>query len=72
MTGSGIIESLGSIFGKCGVSIFAILQNPITDKSDDEFVVTTDPVDVSKVKKACVELEATDWCLGNCFYMPVL
>jgi len=68
----GIIESLGSLFAKADVSIFSILQNPITDRADDEFVVTTDPVDVSAIKKACVEIEATDWCLGDCFYMPVL
>ena len=55
-----------------GVSIFSILQNPIKNRDDAQFVVMTDPVDVAAVKQACVKLEAKDWCLGNTFYMPVL
>jgi len=48
------------------------LQTPIKDRNDSQFVITTDPVDVSRIKAACVALEATDWCLGDTFYMPVL
>eukprot|EP00316_Scyphosphaera_apsteinii_P011838 CAMPEP_0119309340 /NCGR_PEP_ID=MMETSP1333-20130426/15041_1 /TAXON_ID=418940 /ORGANISM="Scyphosphaera apsteinii, Strain RCC1455" /LENGTH=438 /DNA_ID=CAMNT_0007313295 /DNA_START=153 /DNA_END=1469 /DNA_ORIENTATION=- len=70
--GVGIIQSLGEIFAASGVSIFAILQNPIANRNDAQFVVTTDPVDVSKIKQACVALEATEWCLGDTFWMPVL
>jgi len=70
--GTGIIQNVGEICAKNGISIDSILQNPIKDRSDSQFVVMTDPVDVSNIKKACVELEATDWCLGNTFYMPVL
>lgn len=69
---TGIIESLGQIFASCGISIYAILQNPIKNRNDAQFVVTTDPVAVSAIKQACVQLEATDWCLGDTFYMPVL
>ena len=47
-------------------------QTPIKDRNDSQFVITTDPVDVSRIKAACVALEATDWCLGDTFYMPVL
>jgi hypothetical protein len=47
-------------------------QTPIKDRNDSQFVITTDPVDVSKIKAACVALEATEWCLGDTFYMPVL
>ena len=70
--GTGIIKSLGEVFAECGVSIDSILQNPIKDRNDAQFVVMTDPVDVSAIKEACVKIEATDWCLGNTFYMPVL
>ena len=70
--GTGIIKSVGEIFEECGVSIYSVLQNPIKDPSDSQFVVMTDPVDVSKVKQACVKLEAQDWCLGNTFFMPVV
>mmetsp|Transcript_24943 Transcript_24943/g.53871 ORF Transcript_24943/g.53871 Transcript_24943/m.53871 type:complete len:476 (-) Transcript_24943:359-1786(-) len=70
--GVGIIQSLGSIFGEFGISINSVLQNPIKDPKDAQFVVVTDLADVSKIKKACVAIEATDWCLGDTFYMPVL
>ena len=60
------------IFQACGVPIYSVLQNPIKDREDAMFVVTTDPVDVSKIKAACVQLEATEWCLGDTFYMPIL
>jgi len=49
-----------------------VLQNPIKDPNDSQFVVMTDPVDVAAIKRACVDLESADWCLGNTFYMPVL
>ena len=49
-----------------------MLQNPISNRDDAMFVVVTDPVDVSAIKAACVKLEATEWCLGETFYMPVL
>jgi len=70
--GTGIIQSVGETFAAAGVSIFSILQNPIENPKDSQFVVMTDPVDVSAVKQACVALEAKDWCLGDAFYMPVL
>jgi len=70
--GVGIIQTVGQVFAECGVSIYSILQNPIKDPNDSQFVVMTDPVDVAAVKAACVKIEATDWCLGDTFYMPVL
>jgi len=69
---TGIIADLGQICTDAGVSIYSILQNPIADKNDAQFVVMTDPCDISAIKEACVKLEATPWCLGNTFYMPVL
>lgn len=68
----GLIAELGKIFEDCGVPIYSILQNPISDRNDAQFVVMTDAVDVKNVKSACVKLEATEWCLGDTFYMPVL
>jgi len=68
----GIISELGDIFKQDEVSIYSILQNPIGNPEDAVFVVVTDECDVSKVKTVCVDLEATDWCLGDIFYMPVL
>jgi len=68
----GITFDLGQIFADCGVSIYSMLQNPIKDREDAMFVVMTDTVDVEKVKEACVKLEATEWCIGDIFYMPVV
>jgi len=68
----GIIQSVGEIFSDAGVSIYNLLQTPIKNPNDSMFVITTDPVDVAKIKRACVALEATDWCLGDTFYMPVV
>jgi len=68
----GITEDVGKIFSEYGISIFSMLQNPIADRDDAQFVITTDPVDVTNVKQACAKLEAAEWCLGDIFYMPVL
>ena len=70
--GLGIIQQVGEIMAANGVSIYSILQNPIKDRNDAQFVVMTEAVDVTNVKKACVALEATEWCIGDTFYMPVL
>lgn len=70
--GVGIIKRLGEVMAESGVSIYSILQNPIVNRNDDQFVVTTDPVDVSAIKAACVKIEAQEWCLGDTFYMPVV
>ena len=40
--GIGLIKSVGEIFAKDGVSIYSILQNPIKDPTDAQFVVLTD------------------------------
>jgi homoserine dehydrogenase len=68
----GITRQCGEICEKFGVSIHSILQNPVTKKDDAAFVLVTDKVPVSSIKKVCAELEAFDWCRGPAFYMPVL
>lgn len=39
----GIIKRVGELAAENGVSIHAILQNPIEDVQNVDFVVTTDP-----------------------------
>jgi len=68
----GITRNLGEVCEKFGVSIHSILQNPITSRDDAGFVVITEKVPLSNVKKTCAELEECDWCNGEVFYMPVL
>ena len=70
--GLGITRQCGEICEKHGVSIHSILQNPITRKSDAAFVLITEKVALSSVKKVCTDIEGLDWCRGPTFYMPVL
>lgn len=70
--GLGITRQCGEICEKYGVSIHSILQNPITKKSDAAFVLITEKVSLSSVKKVCTEIEELEWCRGPTFYMPVL
>jgi len=68
----GITRQCGEICEKHGVSIHSILQNPITRINDAAFVLITEKVALSSVKKVCVDLEELDWCQGPPFLMPVL
>jgi homoserine dehydrogenase len=68
----GITRQCGEVCEKYGVSIHSILQNPITKRDDAAFVLITDKVPLSSVKKFCAEVEDFDWCRGPTFYMPVL
>lgn len=68
----GITRQCGEVCEKYGVSIYSLLQNPVTKDQDDAFVIITEKVKSSSVKKACAELEGYDWCKGAAFSMPVL
>lgn len=46
----GIIRAVGEAAELAGVSIHAILQNPITNPSNLDFVVTTESVKLSQVQ----------------------
>ncbi len=70
--GLGITRQCGEICEKYGVSIHSLLQNPTDNKSDAAFVIITEKVALSSIKKVCNDLEALDWCRGPAFYMPVL
>jgi homoserine dehydrogenase len=70
--GLGITRQLGEVCEKHGVSIHSILQNPVTKKDDAAFVLITEKVAASQVKKVCEDMEALDWCNGPAFFMPVL
>lgn len=68
----GITRQCGEICEKNGVSIHSLLQNPRTTKSDDSFVIVTEKVSNTNIKKVVAELEGLDWCKGPAFWMPVL
>jgi len=68
----GITRECGEICEKCGVSIHSLLQNPVRNRDDAVFVLVTEKVSLSAIKKAAVMFETLDWCQGSVFYMPVL
>ena len=68
----GITRQCGEICENNGVSIHSILQNPVTSKSNAAFVIITEEVSNTNMKKVVAELEGLDWVQGPVFYMPVL
>lgn len=68
----GITRQCGEICEKFGVSIYSILQNPVRNRDDTAFVIITERVPLSSIKKVAADIEGLDWCFGNVFYMPVL
>ena len=69
---TGIIRTVGGICEENGVSIFAVLQIPITDKQNVPFVITTDKTLASKVKLVVDCLEKQPWCLKRPIALPFL
>jgi len=68
----GITRQCGEICERNGVSIHSILQNPVTKKSNAAFVLITERVSSTNIKKVVAEFEALDWVQGPVFFMPVL
>jgi homoserine dehydrogenase len=68
----GITRQCGEICEKYNVSIHSILQNPITRNDDAAFVLVTERVYLSSIKKVCADIEQLEWCQAPTFYMPVL
>lgn len=68
----GITRQCGEICEKYGVSIHSILQNPITSKDDAAFVIVTEKVSNTNMKKVVADLEELEWVQGPAFLMPVL
>ena len=68
----GITRQCGEICEKHGVSIHSILQNPVTSKSNAAFVIVTEKVSNTAIKKVVAELEDLEWVQGPAFWMPVL
>lgn len=68
----GITRQCGEICEKYGVSIHSILQNPVTKMDSAAFVIVTEKVSNTAMKKVVAELEGLDWVQGPAFWMPVL
>jgi len=70
--GLGIIRAIGEAAEATGVSIYAILQNPITSRADLDFVVTTEDVKLSQVQAFAKRVAAMPFSKGEPLYMPIL
>ena len=63
----GIIRQLGEICERNGVSIDSLLQK----QNSDYFAIITELAPHSLVTLVAKEIEATTWCDGDVFFMPV-
>jgi homoserine dehydrogenase len=69
---TGIIMSAGAICQKHGISIHAVLQNPITDPTNVPFVMTTDACRRSQMRSFCDDAAKEVWCLERPLVMPLM
>jgi len=70
--GLGIIKSVGEAAESTGVSIHAILQNPILNPKILDFVVTTEPVKLSQVTAFVRDLARRPFAITSPIFFPIL
>jgi len=58
----GITRQCGEVCEKNGVGIYSLLQNPVKNRNDAAFVIITEKVGLTAVKKVTEQLEGLDWC----------
>jgi hypothetical protein len=68
----GIIRTIGELAEEHGISIHAILQNPIADKMSADFCITTEDCNVSQVDGFCAAVAKEDFCRSPPLSMPLL
>jgi len=68
----GIIRRVGELAEKHGVSIDSVLQNPIKDRMNADFVVTTEECKLSQVTAMCTEIGDETFAHGRPLCMPLL
>lgn len=68
----GVIRTIGELAEKADVSIYAILQLPITDKNNVDFVVTTDTTKLSNVQNMCQTIAKQSFVLEEPLHFPIL
>lgn len=69
---NGITKDCGQLCADNDIGIYSILQNPIKNRNDAAFVIITESVKLSQVKKFVSAIEGLDWCRGDVFFMPLL
>ena len=70
--GLGIVRAVGEAAEHSGVSIHAILQNPITSRAAVDFVVTTEDVRLSQVQDFANRIAAMPFSRSAPLFMPIL
>lgn len=70
--GLGIIKAVGDAAEASKVSINSVLQNPITDPSNVDFVVTTETCQLSQVTDFAARCAKMPFASGSPLFMPIL
>lgn len=70
--GLGIIRSVGELAEAHGVSINSVLQNPIRNRMEADFVVTTESCKASQVLSLCSDIAKQEYCRKPPVSMPLL
>eukprot|EP01038_Epipyxis_sp_PR26KG_P006854 gene6854-9385_t len=70
--GLGIIRDVGDAAAQSGVSIHAILQNPILNYDNLDFVVTTETVALSNIKSFTQAIAKMPFAKEEPLFMPIL
>jgi homoserine dehydrogenase len=70
--GVGIIRAIGQLAEEANVSIFSILQSPIVDHHNVEFVVTTDISLLSQVREMCQNIGKLSFVQEEPLFIPIL
>uniref|UniRef100_A0A7S2KEY7 Homoserine dehydrogenase n=1 Tax=Leptocylindrus danicus TaxID=163516 RepID=A0A7S2KEY7_9STRA len=70
--GLGIIRSVGELAEAHGVSINSVLQNPIRNRMEADFVVTTESCKLSQVVSLCDDIAKQEYCRMPPLSMPIL
>lgn len=72
MDSLGIIRKIGELAEHHGVSIHSILQNPIHDRSEADFVITTEECKRSQVDAFCADVAKEGFSRNFPLCMPLL
>lgn len=67
----GIIKSVGEKAEQFNIGIHAILQNPIINRDNLNFVVTTEKCSLQQVKNFTCSLEKCSYTLSKPLFMPI-
>jgi hypothetical protein len=68
----GIIRIIGELAEKNKVSIHSILQNPIQDRREANFVITTEECKMSQAEALCEDIDKEGFTRSYPLCMPLL